>query len=277
MTSHIGHRLARIAGLGATVLLGAGALHADIVSTIQNAASGTTINVSGTYSVTTRINVPSGVKVVGPATFNFNGASAGFVPGSNTRLDQLTVTNVNGVGIYIYGTSGSVINSCIATGNKNTGIQIQGSGATNNTIQYCQSYSNVDTATYGQNADGFACKFSTGSGNVFKNCLGHHNSDDGWDFWQAGAAVTVTSCQAYNNGSLSQGNGNGFKMGSSGMSLVHVMTSCKAYSNSGTTGCGFTQNGNTGATKIISCSSYSNKSKDVLTNCVLSGGSSMQL
>jgi parallel beta-helix repeat protein len=271
------HRLARILGLAfSSALLGGAVAKADIVSDIQNAKSGTTITVSGTYSVTTRINVPSGVTVKGPATFNFNGASAGFVPGNNTRLDQLTVKNVNGVGIYIYGTSGSVINSCIATGNKNTGIQIQGAGAKNNSIQYCQSYSNVDTATSGQNADGFAAKFSTGTGNVFKNCLGHHNSDDGWDFWQAGAPVTVTSCQAYNNGSLSAGNGNGFKMGSSGMNLAHVMTSCKAYSNSGTTGCGFTQNGNTGATKIISCSSYSNKTKDLLTNCVLSGGSTMQ-
>ena len=131
----------------ATTVLGCGLAHADIVSTIQNAKSGTTVNVSGTYSVTVRINVPSGVTVTGPATFNFNGASAGFVPGNNTRLNQLTVTGVNGVGIYIYGTSGSVINSCNAEGNQNTGIQIQGSGANNNTIQYCQAYNNVDTAT----------------------------------------------------------------------------------------------------------------------------------
>lgn len=278
MLPPIVRRLAKVLSVGfAAASIGGSAALADIVSTIQGAASGTTIKVSGTYSITTRINVPSGVTVTGPATFNFNGASAGFVPGNNTRLNQLTVTNVNGVGIYIYGTSGNIINSCIATGNKNTGIQIQGAGAKNNTIQYCQAYNNIDTATYGQNADGYACKFSTGTGNLFKNCLGHHNSDDGWDFWQAGAPVSVTSCQAYNNGSLAQGNGNGFKMGSSGMNLVHVMTSCKAYSNSGTTGCGFTQNGNTGATKIIGCSSYSNKSKDVLTNCVLSGGSAMQL
>lgn len=269
-------KFARTLGLAVSGLLLIGSARADIVSTIQNAKSGTTVNVSGTYSVTVRINVPSGVTVTGPATFNFNGASAGFVPGSNTRLNQLTVTNVNGVGIYIYGTSGSIINSCVATGNKNTGIQIQGAGATNNTIQYCQSYSNVDTATYGQNADGFTCKFGTGSGNVFKNCISHNNSDDGWDLWQAGAPVTITSCQAYSNGSLSQGNGNGFKMGASGDKNAHVMTSDTAHNNSGTTGCGFTQNGNTGATKITGCNSYSNKNKDVLNNCVVSG-STMQL
>jgi len=171
-------RIARLVSLSATAALFSGSLaKADIVSTIQGAASGTTVNVSGTYSISVRINVPSGVTVTGPATFNFNGASAGFVPGNNCRLNQITVTNVNGVGIYIYGTHGSVINSCVATGNKNTGIQIQAAGATGNTIQYCQAYSNIDTATAGQNADGFACKFSTGSGNVFKNCLSHNNSD----------------------------------------------------------------------------------------------------
>ncbi len=253
----------------ALLTFGIAAARADIVSTIQGAKSGTTVNVSGTYNVSVRINVPSGVTVTGPATFNFNGASAGFVPGNNVRLNQLTVTGVNGVGIYIYGTSGSVINSCNAVGNKNTGIQIQASGANNNTIQYCQSYNNVDTATYGQNADGITVKFGSGSGNVIKNCIMHNNSDDGSDLWQAGAPVTFTSCQAYSNGSLSQGNGNGFKMGASGDHNAHVYNSCISHNNSGTTGCGFTQNGNTGNVHLTSCHSYSNKSKDVLNNCTL--------
>ncbi len=254
-----------------TTVLGCSLAKADIVSTIQNAKSGTTVNVSGTYSVTVRINVPSGVTVTGPATFNFNGASAGFVPGNNTRLNQLTVTGVNGVGIYIYGTSGSIINSCNATGNKNTGIQIQGSGANNNTIQYCQSYNNVDTATDGQNADGITCKFGSGTGNVIKNCIMTGNADDGSDLWQAGAPVTFTSCQAYSNGKLSAGNGNGFKMGASGDHNAHSYTSCIAHNNSGVSGgSGFNQNGNTGAVHLTTCHSYSNQNKDVLNNCVLS-------
>src|SRR5476651_2642883 len=91
----------RICLTAVATLLGCSLAKADIVSTIESAKSGTTVNVSGTYSVTVRINVPSGVTVTGPATFNFNGATAGFVPGSNCRLNQLTVTGVNGVGIYI--------------------------------------------------------------------------------------------------------------------------------------------------------------------------------
>ena len=43
-----------------------------IVATIQNAKSGQTVTVSGTYNgITTRIQVPSGVTVKGPATFVF--------------------------------------------------------------------------------------------------------------------------------------------------------------------------------------------------------------
>ena len=241
---------------------------ADIIDTIQAAKSGQTVNVSGTYSVSRQCNVPSGVTVTGPATFNFNNAGNGFVPGNNVRLNQITVKGVNHPGIYIYGKSGCVINSCVATGNKDTGIQIQGSGANNNTIQYCQSYSNADST--GQNADGYACKFSAGSGNKFVNDIAHNNSDDGFDLWQTGAAVTFSGCQAYSNGSGSQGNGNGFKMGSSGMNLAHSLTSCIAHNNAGTTGCGFTQNGNTGNCHLTSCHSYSNKHADVLNNCSLS-------
>ena len=121
----------------------------------------------------------------------------------------------------------------------------------------------------GQNADGFACKFGTGTGNKFVNCDAHQNSDDGYDFWQAGAAITVTGCQAYNNGSLAQGNGNGFKMGASGDHNAHVFNNCTAHNNSGTSGCGFTQNGNTGNVHLTGCNSYSNKHVDVLNNCTL--------
>jgi len=256
----------------ALLIAGATAARADIVSTIESAKSGTTVNVSGTYSVTVPINVPGGVTVTGPATFNFNNAANGFVcNGNNVRLNQITVTGSGNVGIYIYGHSGCVINSCVAEGNANTGIQIQASGASNNTIQYCQSYNNVDTATQGQNADGITCKFGAGSGNVIKNCIMHDNADDGSDLWQAAAPVTFVSCSAYSNGKLSQGNGNGFKMGASGDKNAHSYTSCIAHNNSGVNGgSGFNQNGNTGAVHLTTCHSYSNQNKDVLNNCVLS-------
>jgi hypothetical protein len=258
--------------LAATIVMAGSLLaQADIIDTIQAAKSGTTVNVSGTYSVSRQCLIPAGVTVTGPATFNFNNAGNGMVPnGNNVRLNQISVTGVNHPGIYIYNRSGCVINSCNSYGNKDTGIMIQGSGSANNSIQYCQAYNNYDSATGGQNADGFGCKFGSGSGNKFVSCISHNNSDDGYDLWQAGAAVTFTSCQAYSNGSGSAGNGNGFKMGSSGMNLAHTLTSCIAHNEGGTTGCGFTQNGNTGNCHLTTCHSYSNKHTDVLNNCSLS-------
>ena len=92
-----------------------------IVATIQAAKSGQTVNVSGTYTgITTKISVPSGVKIQGPATFLFTtGASAdGFYIGSSdtgVTLNSLTVEGANH-GIICYGGSCS-INSCIAMGN----------------------------------------------------------------------------------------------------------------------------------------------------------------
>jgi hypothetical protein len=258
-------------GVSISTLLLVGAIaKADIRSDIQNAASGTTITGSGTYSLTASITVPSGVTVKG-GTYNFNNAGNGFVlSGTNCKLYSLTVTAVNHPGIYIYGGNTCRVDSCTTTSNYNTGIQIQGSTAKNNTIYNCISKSNYDAAGGGQNADGYACKFSTGSGNSFQSCDGHSNSDDGWDFWQAGASVTVTNSKAYSNGSGSAGNGNGFKFGSSGMSIGMTYTSCNAYSNKGTTGHGFDTNGNTGSHKLNSCHSYSNKTADRLGNSVLS-------
>jgi parallel beta-helix repeat protein len=247
---------------------------ADIVSTIEDAASGSTISVSGTYSVTVPIYVPAGVTINGPATFNFNKAANGIIlQKGNDHLNELTVTNSGNVGIYVYESANNVVNSCIAEGNANTGIQVQGSGASNNSIQYSQAYNNIDTATDGQNADGIDVKFGAGTGNVLKNDISQNNADDGYDFWEAGNVVTVTSCQSYSNGKLTEGNGNGFKMGAAGDDIAHVYTSCIAHNNSSpndTGGSGFTTNGNTGKCKLTTCHSYSNQSNDVLGNSVLS-------
>jgi hypothetical protein len=262
----------------AAIVLGVTVTKANnaIVATIQGAASGTTVTVSGTYSgITTRIQVPSGVTVKGPATFVFTtGASADgfYVPAGNSgvTLTSLTVEGANH-GIMIYGSSCS-IQSCIAMANQNSGIEVIGSSAKNNTINNCQSKQNADNASGGGNADGFACKQSASSGNKFSNCDAHQNSDDGYDFEKAASPVTVTSCKSYNNGSYNglTGNGDGFKMGISGDNVAHTYTSCTAYSNvNGDTGDGFDQNGNAGKIHLTTCHSYSNKQNDRLTNVTL--------
>jgi hypothetical protein len=248
---------------------------ADIVSTIENAKSGTTVSCSGTYTVTVEIKVPSGVTVAGPATFNFtttDTTTAGFYcdGGSNQALTSLTVTGANH-GIDITG-SGVKVTNCIAHNNWNTGIQVEDSGGTNATISGCTSYDNVDQESGGGNADGIDVKSGTGSGNQVENCTVYDNSDDGFDSEKAKDPVTYTSCTSHNEGSYDgfQGNGNGIKMGIGGDDVAHVYTSCTAYDNTaGNSPHGFSTNGNTGKIKLNECHSYSNKDNDVLGNCVL--------
>jgi hypothetical protein len=250
-----------------------------IVATIQAAKSGQTVTVSGTYSgITTRIQVPSGVKVQGPATFVFTtGASADgfYVPAGNSgvTLNSLTVQGANH-GIMIYGSSCS-INSCIAVGNKNSGIELIGSSAKNNIVNNCQSKQNADST--GGNADGFACKQGASTGNKFTNCDAHQNSDDGWDLEKSVGVVVISGSKSYNEGSWNgvTGNGNGFKLGISGDNVAHQLLSSQAYSNTaGDSAHGIAANHNTGKLIITACHTYSNKNKDdlgnaVVTNCTL--------
>lgn len=248
-----------------------------IVNTIQNAASGTTVNVSGTYTgITTRIQVPSGVTVKGPATFVFTtGASADgfYIPAGNhnVTLQSLSVTGANH-GIMVYGYSNS-IQSCIAYGNQNTGIELIGSAAKNNTVNNCQSKQNADNASGGGNADGFASKQGTSTGNKFTNCDAHQNSDDGWDLEKASSPVTISGCTSYNEGYYNglTGNGNGFKLGISGDNVAHILTGSNAHDNTlGDSAHGIAANHNTGKIQITSCHTYNNKNKDDLGNAVVS-------
>jgi hypothetical protein len=259
----------------ALLAVGITSARADIRSDIQGASSGTTITVSGTYTVTAKITVPSGVTVKGPATFKFTtGASADgfYIPAANhnVTLTSLTVTGANH-GIMVYGYSNS-IQSCIATANQNSGIELIGSAAKNNTVNNCQSKQNADTAAAGGNADGFASKQGTSTGNKFTNCDAHQNSDDGWDLEKSVSPVTISGCKSYNNGYYAglTGNGNGFKLGISGDNVAHILTNSSAYSNTlGDSAHGIAANHNTGKIQISGCHTYSNKNKDDLGNAVV--------
>ena len=273
MTTQNSSRYAlRVAFVASTVLLAA-TVRADIVSTIQNAKSGTTVSASGTYSVSGKIHVPAGVTVKGPATFKFSSSSTdGFVIStgySGVTLQSLTVTGAYH-GIIIYGKSNK-ITSCTATANGNTGIICENSGSTGNSISSCLSYNNADSS--GGNADGFGAKQGP-SGNTFSNCTAYENSDDGWDLEKSAGVETLTGCLSYTEGKSTGGkvgNGNGFKMGISGDNIAHVLTSCTAHHNTaGDSAHGFAANHNTGKIKLTTCHSYSNKNKDDLGNSVLS-------
>jgi hypothetical protein len=248
---------------------------ADIVSTIENAKSGTTVSCSGTYTVSVEIKVPSGVIVKGPATFDFtttDTTTAGFYcdGGSDQQLISLTVTGANH-GIDVTG-SGVTVSGCTTYGNWNTGIQCEDSGASNDTVTGCTSYDNVDKESGGGNADGIDVKSGTSSGNKVENCTVHNNSDDGFDSEKASDPVAYSNCTSYSNGTYDgyQGNGNGFKMGIGGDDVAHTYTSCTAYDNTGgNSPKGFSTNGNTGKIHLTTCHSYSNKDDDELGNCIL--------
>ena len=113
-------------------------------------------------------------------------------------------------GIYVAGNS-NIIERCITHHNRDTGLQIGRHASTvahadwpaYNLILNCDSYDNYDSPPNGgENADGFACKLTSGPGNVFRGCVAHNNTDDGWDLFTKRATgpidpVIIDQCVAY--------------------------------------------------------------------------------
>jgi len=129
--------------------------------------------------------------------------------------------------------------------NGDTGIQISGRASETfdkwpsyNLVYGCESFGNADPAQ--NNADGFAAKLTVGEGNVFRNCISHHNVDDGWDLYakvESGpiGATLLDNCITYANGTkldgTGQGDGNGFKMGGDGINVPHVLRNSIVWGN----------------------------------------------
>jgi hypothetical protein len=182
----------------------------------------------------------------------------------------------------------NTIEFCSFFGNYDTGLQLSG-GAAYNRIINCDSYDNADLTQ--RNADGFAPKLDVGTGNYFYGCRAWQNSDDGWDGYMRGAddvTTTLESCWCFSNGylsdgSVSNGNGNGYKTGGSDdKRLKHnaILRNCLAFDNLVK---GFDQNNNRGSITILNCTAYRNGTNYgigdtlasgkvlTLTNCVALG------
>lgn len=148
--------------------------------------------------------------------------------------------------------------------NRDTGLQLgriasstpSSQWPANNLIVSSESHDNADSD--GEDADGFAAKLTTGTGNVFRYDVSHHNIDDGWDLYtktDTGAIgpVTIEYSLSYNNGTLSDGtvntNGdrNGYKLGGDDIPVNHVVQHSIAYKNGHH---GFTYNSNPGTMTI---------------------------
>ena len=123
------------------------------------------------------------------------------ISGSNQYIKYLIIENSGDNGIWINGKK-NTLDHVITRYNNDSGIQLS-DGASENTINYCYSYRNIDVKNHGANADGFAPKLGA-SGTVFNYCFAWDNSDDGWDSYDYegdnSATVTYKHSACWNNG-----------------------------------------------------------------------------
>ena len=208
----------------------------------------------------------------------------------------ITIERAGDNGMLLSGNN-NIIENCIFRRNNDTGLQLSrystsansiSQWPSNNLIVGCEAYDNKDPDN--EDADGFAAKLTSGTGNVFRDCVSHHNIDDGWDLYTKSdtgpiGKILFENCIAHNNGTLTDGttsgggDKNGFKLGSSAHNIDHELRRCIAYNNGKH---GFTDNGNVGNIKFYNLTSYNNDGYNYHTrdnashtfrNCVtLSGG-----
>lgn len=207
----------------------------------------------------------------GRPVLNFQGKCRGItLSGDYWVLSGFDCTGsaVNEYGIHVTGSHNRLEDLEIYR-NGNTGLHISSRSLwdetsewpSDNLILNCTSYGNCDDAY--EDADGFACQFTAGPGNVFDGCVSHHNADDGWDLYakvwlEPLGPVTLRNCVAYRNGYLEDGreagNGNGFKLGGDGMPGGHIAEGCLSFDNKKD---GFTSNSCPDVT-LIGCTAVDN-------------------
>ncbi len=149
-----------------------------------------------------------------------------------------------------------VVEYCTFYDNGTTGFQVSRISSDDNTIESwpsynvirsCESFNNFDPSQ--NNADGFGAKLTVGYGNVFIDCVSHHNADDGWDCYTklgSGAigASTLVNCITYKQGhqlkadgtdelTNNSSGGNGFKLGGEDIFVKHYLKDCITYENAG--------------------------------------------
>jgi hypothetical protein len=210
------------------------------------------------------------------SSLGFGSSNRGFnLSGNYWYIKGFDIFKAGDNGVRITG-SNNIIEFCSFMENSDTGLQLD-NGASNNQIINCDSYDNADPNQ--GNADGFAAKMGVGSGNYFYGCRAWQNSDDGWDGYLRGAnnvTTTLVNCWTFmngylKNGSVSSGNGNGFKMGGSdGKDLEHnmILENCLAFNNLLK---GFDQNSNKGSMTLYNCTAYNNATNYSISQTLDSG------
>jgi pectate disaccharide-lyase len=248
-------------------------------SAISRIQAGQTIYMrGGTYNLSTTITIPatnngtsaskksivaygSEIPILNFSAMTESSSNRGIqLYGNYWYIKGIIIEQAGDNGMYIGGNN-NTIERCVTRKNHDTGLQLGrsdssytsiGQWPSNNLILQCESYDNADSTA--ENADGFACKLTTGNGNVFRGCISHNNLDDGWDLYTKTdtgpiGPVTIEYCIAYNNGTLTDGSvtgsgdKNGFKLGGEDISVNHTVRYCISFRNGKH---GFTYNRNLG-------------------------------
>ena len=249
---------------------------AALQSAVANASAGTVIQVrAGTYYPTATLkstaNGTSGARITltayGSEKVKIDGSKlpsgswlAG-IYGSYWTVSNIQFQNSPAQGFVVTSSTGGIFKNLTTNGNGDSGFTLRGDNTVDNLIQNLDSYNNYDAANHGQNADGLAIKFGSGSGNKVTGARLYNNSDDGMDLWQWATPVTIEHSWSYGNGknrwsdTAFEGNGNGFKLGGGGTATAHVVNNDAAWNNASN---GFTENSNTGAINLNRNTAYAN-------------------
>ncbi|HST82204.1 MAG TPA: RICIN domain-containing protein [Kineosporiaceae bacterium] len=185
------------------------------------------------------------------------------VQASFITVQGLEIRNARTKPLIFTSSTGSIVRRMKIHDNQDTGLNFRGDNTVNNQVLDNDLYYNHDDATKGQNADGMAWKFGSGSGNLMKGNRLFGNADDGLDLWMFTSPITIASNWAYGNGvnrwniSGWEGNGNGFKLGGGNPApaVAHVVKNNASWDNLSN---GFTENSNPGALVLSNNTAFRN-------------------
>ncbi|WP_155054929.1 right-handed parallel beta-helix repeat-containing protein [Streptomyces blattellae] len=248
----------------------------DLSNALRNATPGTVIQVrGGTYYPTATLESTANGTSASRITLTAYGSETVRIDGSNLpdgdwifkltadywSVSDITFQNSPDSAVVCQSCTGSDWNNIKTINGGDSGFTLTGDGTVNNTVRNIDSYGHYDAASHGENADGIAVKYGSGTGNLITGARLYNNSDDGIDFWSFSSPVTVEHTWAFGNGenrwsdSSFAGDGNGYKLGGDGEVVAHVVNNSAAWDNAGN---GFTENSNTGAIVINRTTAYSN-------------------
>ncbi|AUX39922.1 uncharacterized protein SOCE26_013170 [Sorangium cellulosum] len=132
-------------------------------------------------------------------------------------------------------------------------------GEGGNLVLNCDSHDNYDqngSQGDGQNGDGFGVHYqTTGPSTIIRGCRAWNNSDDGYDYISQEVPVITEGSFAMSNGRGSEGNGNGFKVGSSKTGIRHIVQNNVAWNNKAA---GFYANHSSGGNTWLNNTAYNN-------------------